>query len=255
MHRLRGTEYPPVFDRRNGRGNASVPVAAPPPPRVAALLDDEAFARGELVHLCTDAWCRLIHGFFQLRTVLVEEALALLQIEASAMRQSLEDDYVLFIGRATRFHHIKTINALVASCEPEHRNIARWIWVCQALTRNEMYSRCVAVEQCEIQARRDVLVPFFAKAIMPLFSRYAPPRVGRLRGPTRPPTEYEELIDRLGTLRLERARGMFANKLYETQLAHDASRTRLEWQEELEGKAVRFQVEELLRLSAVRWRR
>lgn len=229
-----------------------------------ATLEWRALAeRKELIRQCNSIVTSETERFRYELCGLLEEALAVAQIEESAGRQALEEERDLLFTRAARFHLVKTLSGLIASCEPWHKQGARLIWICQALVRNEMYTRFIEIEQEEVILRRDTLSRYHERVILPLTQKWrvfgqifraSPIQNVKLGVPTiypfSAPPECASILlqqrrneeERSQWKDVQDVRRVIAVLLKEFQLSHNASRARLEWEEELDRKKLYSQL-------------
>ena len=215
-------------------------------PELAKFLDeDELDERSQLQRLEDLLWKRLVNDFQVEAVPFKDLAIAKLQLKEARMRMGREEERAMFMERFHAFFLGKTAESRIPGVVHGHKMGAALIWMAETVCRSETYRRLNVIKS-ELTSRAEDLDVYYRRAfvpshLLPLGSEDA--HYAAL---------WEQHRAKLAALRLERARGYFAAKLAELINVHEASRYRIEWEEESVGNELRDVIGSQLRKLKIR---
>jgi hypothetical protein len=150
----------------------------------------------------------------------LEEQIAMIQLAEPRRRKQIEMAERSEQGLLQKFFSAKTGSSLLLALDMNHRRIAAWCWLKEALVRRELETRFVLCMD-RLEWLQDV------KKLRPRFEGTSP-------SPTRIDKRPGFRSKELAWLYEERGRGLFAAFVRELEFTHGVERSRIEWAEELD---------------------
>jgi hypothetical protein len=180
---------------------------------------------------------KLMRNFFMELQPVLEQMLARLQVSERSRRNHIIRERDDFFNKFLAFFRFKTGEKGLPELEVVYFRRSAFLWLAETVGRQEIEHRKQMVG-IEAVARRDLWSHF--NSVFTPSSLLKKGSVERHRAEA-----WEAHLAKLHQLRLERQRGVWASQLHALVTQHQASRLRLEWEEEFEGAEIRKRIARL----------